>query len=183
MSYSQAEKLQILMMCDIYEKLGIENSYNPEIIRTAIDTGNYWAIEWAYQDLSTGAPTPPEVTFVCDVLDMFGLLQYTYENLTDIQKEKLLKDVSNFNYKHDVIFSGFDWNNESEYTSITRMFKLLDRFSTQNIVKNSHSPRIAIYQRMLNEFLPIRKDFIHDVGIPYDGFCAILNARVHPSNR
>ena len=45
MSYSQAEKLQILMMCDIYEKLGIENSYNPEIIRTAIDTGNYWAIE------------------------------------------------------------------------------------------------------------------------------------------
>ena len=82
MSYSQAEKLQILMMFDIYEKLGIENSYNPEIIRTAIDTGNYWAIEWAYQDLSTGAPTPPEVTFVCDVLGKVRISTLRNENET-----------------------------------------------------------------------------------------------------
>ncbi|HEI9781988.1 TPA: YfbU family protein [Serratia marcescens] len=183
MSYTQAEKLQTLMLCDIYEKLGIDGDYNPQLIRAALDTDNYWAIGWAYQDLDTGESNPKEVTFVTDVLDMYSILQYTYERLTKEKQEQLAKDVQHFNPKHDIVFGGFDWNNEGKYVSVTRMFKLLERFNTQNIEKNSHSPRVELYRRMLEEFLPIRKDFVHNEGISYEALCKVLNAQLHPSHR
>jgi hypothetical protein len=183
MNFTQAEKLQTLMLCDIYEKLGIEDGYNPQLIRSALDTDSYWAIGWAYQDLATEEGNPKEVSFVCDVLDMYSILQYTYERLTTEQKDQLAKDVKSFNPKHDIVFGGFDWNNEGEYVTVTRMFKLLERFETQNIDKNSHSPRVAMYSRMLEEFLPARKHFVHNEGVSYEALCKVLNAQLHPSHR
>lgn len=183
MNYTQAEKLQTLMLCDIYEKMGIEDGYNPNLIRTALDTDNYWAIGWAYQDLATGEDNPKEVTFVCDVLDMFSILKYTFDHLPPEQQTQLRQDVEHFDEKHDVVFSGFDWNNEGEYVSVIRMLKLLERFESQNILKNSHSPRVELYSRMLKVFLPIRKDFKLNEGIPYEALCRVLNAQLHPSHR
>lgn len=32
MKYSQAEKLQLMMLCEIYRAMGIENSFNPDLV-------------------------------------------------------------------------------------------------------------------------------------------------------
>lgn len=48
MSYTKADKLQLLMLCDIYKRLDIQGGFNPDIISAAINTGNLWAIDAEY---------------------------------------------------------------------------------------------------------------------------------------
>ncbi|MEX5411266.1 hypothetical protein EGT71_01490 [Atlantibacter subterranea] len=183
MSYSQAEKLQILLLCDIHEALGIKNSFDADIIREAVSTNNTWAIEWEASSLSTEEDTPEDVTFVCDVLDMYDFLEFTYNNLTKEDKKKLFEEVKYFNGEDSVTFPGFDGNNESRHMSIAYMLKKLNRFNKQDITKNSHMPTIAIYRRMLDVFRNARNDIAPGKGIPYEALRDTLRARTHPEYR
>ena len=183
MSFTQAEKLQLLMLCDIYEHLEIENGFDPVLVRKSLEPGNEWALNWEYQDISDGKDNPPEVSFVCDVLDMFSMLKYSYDKLSNEQKEKLSRDVKSFKPKTDLIFGGFDWNNEIKYANVTTMLKSMNRFESQNIEKNSHAPRVELYRRMLREYELVRKTFVIDEGISFDALVKVLLAQIHPSMR
>ncbi|WP_334141275.1 YfbU family protein [Atlantibacter hermannii] len=183
MSYTQAEKLQILLLCDIHEALGIKNSFDADIIREAVSTNNTWAIEWEASSLSTEEDTPEDVSFVCDVLDMYDFLKFTYDNLTEEDKKKLTEEVKHFNGEDSVTFPGFDGNNESRLMSIAYMLKKLNRFNRQDITKNSHMPTIAIYRRMLEVFYDARKDMAPGKGISYEALRDTLRARTHPEYR
>ncbi|ECK7328885.1 hypothetical protein FRM79_20760, partial [Salmonella enterica subsp. enterica] len=68
---------------------------------------------------------------------------------------------------------------------IGSLLKRMGRFSGKDdLTRNSHMPSVAIYQRMLEVFLPARaKNWIHNVGITKQDFIDTLNARVHPENR
>ncbi|HAT7731461.1 TPA: hypothetical protein JAX37_003333 [Enterobacter cloacae] len=183
MSYTQAEKLQILLLCDIHEALGIKNSFDADLIREAVSTDNTWALEWNAPSLATDEDTPEDVKFVCDVLDMYDFLAFTYEQLDDAQKRQLHEEVRYFDGVNSVTFPGFDGNNEGRLMSIAYMLKKMDRFSKQDITKNSHMPTISIYRRMLDVFLPARADIIPGVGVSYEVLKNTLLARVHPGYR
>lgn len=183
MKYTQAEKLQISMLCEIYRKLGIDNSYDPDVIDSAITSDNYWVIDWEYQSLHSGEKTPPEVTFVVDTIDMFSILEYTYNHMSKEEQTEVADAIGHFDPTHSLIFPGFDGNNESHYMTIAHMLESIGRFSGTDITKNSHCPKEDIYRRMLEIFLPARKKFEHDVGISKQDFINILNARTHPENR
>lgn len=183
MSYTQAERLQILLLCDIHEALGIQNSYNPELIKEAIETDNLWALDWEYQSLSTEDDNPDEVKHVCDVLDMYSLLQFTYDKLSPDDQSKLAEEVPGFNAAHSLTFPGFDGNNESKLMSIAHMLTKLGRFHTQDITKNSHHPTVEASNRMLAVFIPERSNFHHERGLTYEALKETLLARIHPSNR
>lgn len=184
MVYTQAEKLQILMLCDIYKAMGIKNSFDPNVIEEAISSDNTWAIGWKYQNLSDGSDTPEHVKLFVDTVDMFKILQYTYERFTDADKLEIASAVPHINDASSLEFPGFDGNNESEYLSVGYMLKEIGRFEGINITKNSHMPSVSIYRRMLAVFLPARSNnWAHDVGISKESFIAVLNARTHPSMR
>ncbi|KKY90269.1 hypothetical protein OA46_04715 [Enterobacter cloacae] len=183
MNYTQAEKLQILLLCDIHEALNIKNSFDADLIREAVSTNNTWAIEWEASSLSTEEDTPEDVKFVCDVLDMYDFLKFTYDNLAEEDKNKLAREVQHFHGEDSVTFPGFDGNNEGRLISIAYMLKKLNRFNKQDITKNSHMPTIAIYRRMLDVFLAARVDFMPGKGISYQALRDTLLARIHPENR
>ncbi|WP_168404943.1 YfbU family protein [Erwinia amylovora] len=183
MSYTQAEKLQILLLCDIHKALNIENSYDPDFISAAIESDNLWSIGWEYQSLSTDEDTPEDVKHVCDVLDMYGLLKFTYDHLSPQDQIRLAEDIPTFSVEHDLVFPGFDGNNESNLMSIARIFSKMGRFNTQDLTKNSHRPTFNISERMLEVFLPQRSNFHHQRGLTYDALRDTLLASIHPSNR
>ncbi|MDN4292767.1 YfbU family protein [Citrobacter freundii] len=185
MKYTQPEKLQLMMLCEIYRALEIENSFDPDILEEAISTDNTWAIDWQYQSLDSGEDTPPEVKLFVDTVDMYGILKYTYGHFSDSEKADVESAVSHFSADHCLEFPGFDGNNEGEYLTIGRLLTKMGRFSESgDITKNSHIPSVEIYQRMLEEFLPARaKEWCHGRGITKEAFIRTLNARVHPENR
>ncbi|MDJ0030330.1 YfbU family protein [Pantoea ananatis] len=183
MSYTQAEKLQILLLCDIHEALGIKHSYNPDFIKEAVETDNLWAIEWEYQSLSTEKDNPPSVRHVCDVLDMYDLLRFTYGHLSPGDQAKLAQEVPHFSVDYSLTFPGFDGNHEGELMSVARMLSKMGRFSSQEILKNSHFPTFQTSERMLSVFLPARADFHHQRGLTYEALRDTLIARTHPDNR
>lgn len=183
MSYTQSEKLQILLLCDIHEALGIQNSYNPSLIREAVESGNIWALEWEYHSLATENDDPEEVSHVCNVLDMYEMLQFTYDQLSAADQTRLANDVPHFDPAHGLTFPGFDGNNEGRLMSIAHMLAKMGRFNRQEITKNSHHPTYATSERMLGVFLPERANFHHQRGITYEALRDTLLARIHPDHR
>ncbi|WHQ74633.1 YfbU family protein [Pantoea sp. Lij88] len=183
MKYTQAEKLQILLLCDIHEALGIEHSYDPELIREAVTTDNLWSLEWEYSNLSTQEDNPAEVKHVCDVLDMYNMLKFTYDHLSSNDQTKLAEEVPHFSPEHSLTFPGFDGNNEGRLMGVARILNRMGRFNTQEITKNSHHPTYETSERMLGVYLPERSNFHHQRGITYEALKDTLLARIHPSNR
>ncbi|MHA6306267.1 YfbU family protein [Hafnia paralvei] len=185
MKYSQPEKLQIMMLCEIYRTLGIKDSFDPDFIEQAVTSDNYWALEWEYPSLESETETPEDVKLFVDTYDMYDILQYTYERFSEDDKSEVSSSIAHFSPAHSISFPGFDGNNESHFLTIGSMLKTMGRFAgKEDLTKNSHMPSVDTYRRMLEVFLPARaKRWIHDVGIPKEDFINTLNARVHPSNR
>lgn len=185
MNYTQQEKLQTMMLCEIYRALGIKDSFNPDLIEEALSADQYWAIDWAYPGLQSNNETPEKVKLFVDTYDMYEILKYTYDRLDEQDKAHVAASVSHFNEDHHLHFPGFDGNNETDYLSIGRMLKTMGRFSgNDDLTKNSHMPSADIYQRMLGVFLPARDNtWSHNVGIGKQELIDTLNARVHPRNR
>ncbi|MGA8121313.1 YfbU family protein [Rouxiella badensis] len=184
MSYTQAEKLQIMLLCDIHRALGIEDSYDPDVIEEAITTDNNWAIGWKYQNLNDGSKTPPHVTFFVDTVDMYKILQYTYQHFSSDDRVEVESKLTNFHGEKSLVFPGFDGNNETDYLSVGYMLEKLGRFEGTDITKNSHMPCVDTYRRMLDVFLPARsKDWNHNKGISKESFIAVFQAKIHPSLR
>lgn len=185
MTYSQAEKLQLMMLCAIYRKLGINDSFDPELIEEAISSDNYWALGWEYPSLDTGEEVPENVkTFVATV-DMYEILQYTYDRFSERDKAEIASQIPYFDEAYLIKFQGFDGDHESAYIGIGRMLEKMGRLKlTAEPTRNSHRPSVDIYLRMLEVFLPARANDWHEGrGISKESFIKTLNARIHPSNR
>ncbi|HHL6399504.1 TPA: YfbU family protein [Escherichia coli] len=185
MKYTQQEKLQTLMLCEIFKALEIKDSFNPDLISKAIQSDQYWALDWEYPDLDSGEDTPEEVTFFVDTFDMYETLNYTYDNFNEADKAEVAASIRNFNGKNSLLFPGFDGNNETKYITIGRILKTMGRFNgSDDLIKNSHMPSAGIYKRMLDVFLDARaNNWEHGAGITKQSFIDTLNARVHPDNR
>ncbi|MFP1915036.1 YfbU family protein [Lonsdalea quercina] len=185
MKYTQQEKLQTMMLCEIYKALDIQNSFDPDLIREALSTDQYWAIDWEYPSLDSGEGTPEDVQLFVDTYDMYNCLKYTYEHLDAAGKDEVARSVPNFNEERLLNFPGFGGNNETNYLIIGGLLKTMGRFSgEEDLTKNSHMPSVDIYKRMLQSFLPARDNrWVLGVGIPKEDLINTLNERVHPPNR
>ena len=157
MKLSNPEKLIILMLSEIYDKLEL-NDVDTHLLRSAIHSENTWAIDWEMSGVfgSEVEATPPLVSEIVDYLDMWSFLEEAYSLFDSASKEKIAREAEPFG-KH-VRFPGFDGNNEHDALSIVRI--LVDdmgrfsRFKGREI--NSHAPLIPAYARMYKVFEPIR---------------------------
>lgn len=183
MKLSDGEKLIVLMLSELYEKLDVKGEVEPDFIKSAIFSDQLWGIKWKYSGIPFEESDDPEIVKeVVDILDMWSFIEQAYRQLSETEKETLAADVPHFGKNPK--FSGFDGNNETEYMG-TAMFLVneLERFQEfSGRSFNSHSPSIDSHNRMLNAFEPIRKTLLYE-PLNLEQLTTILKERVHPSQR
>jgi uncharacterized protein YfbU (UPF0304 family) len=180
MKLTNPEKLILLMLSDIYDKVGLDE-VDTKLLRAAIYSENTWALDWEMPGVvgSTAEPTPPLVKEVVDYLDMWSFMEEAYAGYDTEAKAKIESDAKPFG-KH-VRFPGFDGNNESELVSIVDI--LVDdmgrfsRFKGRDL--NSHAPMRESYARMYRVFKPIRRTLTGLNGLTVQKMIEILQARRH----
>jgi len=162
MKLTNPEKLILVMLAEIHEKLGIKDGMDTKLLTSAIYSNNAWALSWEMPGIvgDSPDPTPPEVNEVTSILDMWSFLEEAYESFSAIEKAKIKIDADPVG--SDVQFSGFDGNNEPELLSIARfLVEDMGRFSRfKGRDLNSHHPSIEAYRRMLSVFEPIRATLV-----------------------
>ena len=163
------------------ERLMLANQY--EILSLLKKEGSYARVaeelreghEWLYsQSFDYFSPNMPEsdAEHVVTILGIFSDLRDSYAQLADKSGIE----------PHQVQFSGFDGNNESDLLCFSRALRKSDRFveTISEHGKNSHMPTTDTYRRMIAKWRELGEPHY-----PYDKetMLAILAARVHPENR
>lgn len=183
MKITDGEKLILLMLSELYERLGIEGEINPEFIKSAIFSQNLWGIPWKYSGIPfEDQETPRIVKDVVDILDMWSFIEYGYEKLTEDDKKRLEEDA--YPFGRDPKFPGFDGNNESEHMNVASfLINDLDRFQKfKGRSLNAHMPTLELHQKMLAAFEPIRKNLVSG-AMSLAQLTAVLSEFPHPEYR
>jgi uncharacterized protein YfbU (UPF0304 family) len=183
MKLSDSEKLILIMLSEIYEKLQLDGEIDPKLIKSAIFSGNTWGINWQYSGIPFEDDDTPEIVKeVVNILDMWSFIEDSYENLSE--KDKLLVEKEAKPFGKDPKFRGFDGNNETYQMGIA-MFLIddLNRFQKyKGRDLNSHSPSIDTYRRMYTVFEPMRLELMGDL-LNAKQLIQILLEKLHPEHR
>jgi uncharacterized protein len=180
MKLSDGEKLMLIMLSEIHERLEIKNGVDTRLVKAAIYDGHLWALEWELSGLFHGSEPSDEVlTETVNILEMWTFVERSYEGLPDEDKARIEAEAAPLG-KY-VQFSGFDGNNEAQYNGVARfLVDELGRFSAfKGRELNSHMPSLAAHRRMLAVFTPLRSTS----DLTASEIVKILQARIHPENR
>jgi uncharacterized protein len=176
------EKLTLMMLAEIHEALKIKDGVDTKFLKSAIYSGNTWALPWEMSGLlhSEDGETPPEVKEVLDILDMWEFLEEAHGNFDTEDRKKVEVEAEPFGA--NVKFPGFDGNNETNLLGIARfLVEDMGRFSRfKGRVLNSHMPSVDVYRRMLTAYTPIR-EALDAKGMTADEVIRVLKAKRHPS--
>src|SRR5260370_39224690 len=119
MKLSDGEKLILVMLCELYKKLGIESTeMNPELVQAAITSGNLWGLRSKYGGTlyATAEISEETVREVSDILDMWRVLENGFKELPNQDQSRVEKEGSG------VRFAGIYGNGESQYTSVAALW-------------------------------------------------------------
>jgi len=157
---SDGEKLITAILCDFAKAIDVKLEINIDIIQKIMTGGHYWALGLEMPILFYGhADKQKKVRFVFDVLDMWTLIEDSFDALSLDEKEYLSDRAKKF--WRNVSFRGFDGNHEGEYLGITSFIvddlNRFSRFRDKQRDLNSHIPTLQKYGKMLQAFEPIRK--------------------------
>lgn len=183
MKITDGEKLILLMLSELYDKLGVHGEVDPDFIRSAIFSDNLWSIPWKYSGIPFEDQEAPEVVKeVLDILDMWSFIEHSYESLSDEDKAYLEKEADPFGKNPK--FPGFDGTNEAIHMGTASFIvNELDRFvEFKGRYFNSHCPSLDSYRRMLSVFVGKRRNLNFNPLTAQD-LASILVERVHPDNR
>lgn len=181
MKLSSSEKLLFLMLSEIYDKLGLAD-IDTKLLRSAIYTGNTWALDWEMPGVigGDGEPPPPLVQDVVKYLNMWSILEESHSSFDSETKNKVAREAEPFG-KH-VRFPGFDGNNEARALSIAKILiddmGRFERFRGRDL--NSHMSLISNYDRMLKVFESFRQSLNGSRTIDPDQMVVVLQAIRHP---
>jgi uncharacterized protein YfbU (UPF0304 family) len=176
MQPTATEQLILHMLCDVYKKLGITDSFNPDLIASAVSSDDCWVLNWAYDIKDAGDTNPAHVTTVVNALDMYNFLKDSFQRLG--APEKAVVEAAIPRAEIAVEFPGFDGNNEGEYRTAARfLVNDLDRFNSMKGVadRNSHTRMAGTYTRQYEVFEPIRATLIGQT-MSEDQIIAVLQA-------
>lgn len=180
MKLSDGEKLIILLLSELYEKLDVKGEMDAGFIKSAIAGDQTWGIRWKYPGIPFDEATDPTVVReVVDILDMWSFIEHSYGRLTDEQKSELEERVGDFG--KNPRFAGFDGNNETDHMA-TAIFLVndLERFEVfKGRSLNCHHPSLEMHFRMLEKFNPIRSKLSFDPP-SVDQIASVLEAQPYP---
>lgn len=177
MDINDAEKLILVMLSEIIERLEIDTEIDPKFVKSAINSGNAWGLRWRYPGIFEIKETPEAVvTEVGNYLDMWSFLERGYTALSEADRERVATEAELVG--NEVRFRGFDGNNEANHMGAAHfMINDLDRFAEfAGRDLNSHATLIDGYQRMYDVFDPIRSTLAGG-QLSADEIIQILQAR------
>ncbi len=184
MELSDGEKLILIMLSEIYEHLKIEGEIDPQFVQSAIFREQTWALAWKYPGIAGSSEnnTPPVVNEVLDILEMWEILEISYNKLQPADKARVETEAEPFG--RNVQFRGFDGNNETESMVVAGfLVNDLERFSTfKGRDLNSHMPSLETYRRMLAVFRPLRSSLTYN-PLNAEQIIKILKEQTHPEHR
>ncbi|HEV8389040.1 MAG TPA: YfbU family protein [Dongiaceae bacterium] len=157
MKLSDGEKLIIAMLCDIHKAVNAKGMVDPDLVSSAISTGNLKELKWEMQGvLGDDDDEDKPAAEVDQILDMWSTIERAYKRLTAEEKEQVEAEAGPLG--RGVRFSGFDGDTESEYREIAHFFiekaGRFERFQGRNL--NAHMPSLNGYRRMLRIFSLMR---------------------------
>ncbi len=161
-----------LILANQYEILGhIKKDEHYTQMSETLRDGHEWLYQQYFESLSENLPEN-KAMHVLEILGIYGDLRDSFDKLSD--KSEIEESQLNF--------PGFDGNNEAELLSFSRALRKHGRFETTigPAAKNSHMPTTEVYARMINAWKGLGEP-----KYPYtrEQIIAILDARIHPSNR
>lgn len=183
MKLSDGEKIIILMLTELHQKLQVDGEMEPDFLRSAIFNDMLWGIRWKYSGIPFSEAEDPEIVKeVLDILDMWSCIERSYARLDSTGKSSIKQGLGALGELPR--FRGFDGNNESEYVGTTLfLVNELERFvEFKGRDFNCHHPSIDMHKRMLSAFEPLRRKFI-STELSATQLLAILREQMHPSNR
>jgi hypothetical protein len=164
MKISDGEKLILLLLCEMYEHLGIRGEYDVRFVKSAILNKQTWGIPWHLSGVPWDSrDVPPEVREVADLLEMLSCIERSFAALSQEDRDHLKATVPLA--EGSQIFAGFDGNNESEHLAVAQFLihelGRFQRFKEREL--NSHMPMLATYRRMYAAFELIRHALVDDL--------------------
>ncbi|KKZ15820.1 hypothetical protein AAY84_23830 [Serratia marcescens] len=176
MQYGDLQKMNTLMLCDIFDTLNISNGYDTELIRTAVNLNQLWAIELAYPGHTDNTDIPDEVDFISNVMNLFHDLKSAFSNFNEQEKRQISRVIPDFSEKYDLEFSGFHPQLERNMADISRLLVMLGYYSEDDLLKNACTPATGRYIQMLEFFTPFQNRPVKKEIIPPEIFCEIVLA-------
>lgn len=157
---STGDKLILKILSDIARSTGTESyAIDHEIVMKAIDQGHYWALPWKCDSINQKPTTRETLSEVCDILDMYNMIEISFQQFSPSDKEEVKKSVDGPITK----FPGFDGNHENDHYSIA-CFLINDLHKYSNFKDrelNSHFDFLQKYKSMVTYFNAI-KNSLHD---------------------
>ena len=161
-NFSDGEKMLMLMMGDIYEKLQIKGAeMDPKFLAEVIYGGHYWAPKWEMNGVfHNHSDDPMELKHVTNVLDMWSFMEEAYEVLSADEKALIVQEVGP--WASNVVFPGFDGNEEGSQMQIASfLVEKMNRFTRfKGRSMNSHTLTFKRYSDMYRLFEPIRTTLV-----------------------
>ncbi len=156
-----------------------------DFICEAIERGHEWALDWMYPGVFTGAPvtSPQTVSEVCDVLDMWSMIERSYAKLSKEEEKQVEVEAEPFG--KNVRFQGFSVNDEITHYSIADfLINKMGRFDTfEGRELNSHFPCLDAYRRMLTVFKPRQHTLVGRCDLSVTEIIDVLKEMTHPTER
>ena len=184
MKFTDGEKLIALMLCEVLKELRSDDIVDPDFIEDAILKDYTWSISFRYNGIPFENDELPDIVKeVMDILDMWSLIERSYERLDDEDKSILLEEVGLS--ETQLSFKGFDGNNEPQFgiaNFLIHKLSLFSDFSNRDI--NAHLPTIDMHRRMLVVFNRIKpENGLIDDHLSMEQMSEIISEIIHPENR
>jgi hypothetical protein len=177
MTLSDGEKLIILLLAELNDEKKSQRELDPDFLKSAILDGQEWAIRWNYPGIPFASdPTndPSELEDVLDILEMWDVIERTFERLSEERIAEIGIDI----LKADKSFPGFDGNHNAKHWVIADyLINKLDRFERfkGRYLGGAVQP-LSGYERMLEVYRDTRSHLDNGV-MTVDQIKAFMLAR------
>jgi hypothetical protein len=156
MKLSDGERLIIAMLCDIYKSGNIKGEIDPEFVASSILDRQEWALQWKYPGLFPGSDDAPAVVReTCDILEMYRVLTFSFEALSEEDQAKLRGKAAPFD--EYVRFRGFDHDNDPHAWIVRFLVEKLQRYAdiADPDLNSKSFATLSQYRSMLSRFKQI----------------------------
>jgi uncharacterized protein YfbU (UPF0304 family) len=153
MEMRPVDRLILVMLSEIHEKLEIKDGVDTKFLKAALYGGHTWALDWDWPGITQVEETEASVVSeVVNILDMYDMLELSFDGLTAGEQAAI--------GEYSVRFHGFDGNDETAHMSAARFFvDEMDRFTRfKGRDFNSHMPVVGTARRMLEIYGPLRSE-------------------------
>lgn len=164
---TDTERLILSNQYEILAALRKEVSY--ACIAEELLNGHEWLYQQHFDCLSANLPEK-DAEFVLTIVSIYADLNASYKQLADKSGIE----------PNQVVFPGFDGNNESELLSFARALRKSDRFidTLTKDGKNSHMPTRAIYGRMIAKWIELGEP---RYPLSKEQITKLIAAQAHPA--